>query len=143
MVTLSGYPGGGKEVLPSGSTAEPSEGVWNPRPAGRCDQEVNDRTHVAPHKIREDVAKKETRHHVEPCDVQVSPPSRADASSEVRSSGDHVPISDSLDLETDEGRKTRLNTCAESIESPVQDHMAKEAERPSPKGYVGRTASAD
>jgi hypothetical protein len=43
-----------------------------------CDQEVNARTDVAPHKVHEEVSKKETRHHFEPCDVQVSLPRRAD-----------------------------------------------------------------
>src|SRR5712691_4676926 len=29
-----------------------------PRRSGRCDQEVNERTNVAPHKVREEVSKK-------------------------------------------------------------------------------------
>ena len=48
------------------------------RPLGRCDQEVNERTHVAPRKVREEVSKKEIRNHFEPCDVQVSLPRRAE-----------------------------------------------------------------
>ena len=48
-----------------------------PLPAA-CDQEVNERTDVAPHKVHEEVSKKETRHHFEPRDVRVSLPRRAD-----------------------------------------------------------------
>jgi hypothetical protein len=42
-----------------------------------CDQEVNERTDVAPHKVREEVSNKEIRNQFEPCDVQVSLPRRA------------------------------------------------------------------
>ena len=45
---------------------------------GACDQEVNERTYVAPHKVHEEVSKKETRNHFEPRDVRVSLPRRAD-----------------------------------------------------------------
>jgi hypothetical protein len=59
---------------------------WHPDRTGRCtpptsvgcDQEVNNRTLVTPHKICEEVSLKETRNHFEPCDVQVSLPRRAD-----------------------------------------------------------------
>ena len=51
--------------------------------SGACDQEVNERTYVAPHKVHEEVSKQEIRHHFEPCDVQVSLPRRADEQSEV------------------------------------------------------------
>jgi len=43
-----------------------------------CDQEVHNRTLVTPHKVCEEVSKKETRNHFEPCDVQVSLPRRAE-----------------------------------------------------------------
>jgi len=56
--------GGWKVVTPSGYPV--------------CDQEVNERTYVAPHKVREEVSKKETRNHFEPRDVRVSLPRRAD-----------------------------------------------------------------
>ena len=46
-------------------------------PAG-CDQEVNKRTFATPHKVCEEVSKKETWNHFEPCDVQVSLPRRAE-----------------------------------------------------------------
>jgi hypothetical protein len=69
--------------------------------AARCDQEVHKRTLVTPHKVCKEVSKKETRNHFEPCDVQVSLPRRADESSEVRSSGNNVPTSASLDAEVD------------------------------------------
>ena len=75
---------------------------------------MNKRTYVAPHKVHEEVSKKETRHHCEPCEVQVSLPRRADESSEVRSSGNNVPTSASLDAEVDEGRPVRLNAREES-----------------------------
>ena len=94
--------------------AVPAEGPsWAPRSAC-CDQEVNERTDVAPRKVREEVSKKETRNHFEPCDAQVSLPGRADESSEVRSFGDNVPTSASLDVEVDEGRPVRLNAREES-----------------------------
>jgi hypothetical protein len=62
---------------------------------------VNERTYVAPHKVHEEVSKKETRNHFEPRDVRVSLPRRADEKSEVRSSGDNVPTPASLDAEVD------------------------------------------
>ena len=50
-----------------------------PPPAeASCDQEVNERTDVAPRKVREEVSNKETRNQCEPCDAQVSLPGRAD-----------------------------------------------------------------
>jgi hypothetical protein len=69
--------------------------------SGACDQEVNERTYVAPHKVHEEVSKKETRNHFEPRDVRVSLPRRADEKSEVRSSGDNVPTPASLNVEVD------------------------------------------
>jgi hypothetical protein len=69
---------------------------------------------VTPHKICEKVSNKETRNQFEPCNVQVSLPRRADEQSEVRSSGDNVPASASLDVEADEGRPGRLNASEES-----------------------------
>ena len=84
------------------------------RASACCDQEVNERTYVAPHKVREEVSKKETRNHFEPRDVRVSLPRRADESSDVRSSGDNVPTSASLDVEVDEGRTGRVNASEES-----------------------------
>jgi len=44
----------------------------------RCDQEVSKRTLATPHKVCEEVSNKETRNQLEPCDVQVSLPRRAD-----------------------------------------------------------------
>ncbi len=79
-----------------------------------CDQEVNKRILAVPHKVREEVSDKEMWNHSEPRNVRVSLPRRADESSEVRSSGNNVPPSASLDAETDEGRTIRLNNCAES-----------------------------
>lgn len=70
-------------------------------PSGRCDQEVSGRIPTVPHKIREEVSNKETRNQFEPDDVSVSLPRRADEQSEVRSSGDNVPLSASLDVERD------------------------------------------
>ena len=80
-----------------------------------CDQEVNKRITVVPHKARKEVSKKETRNHFEPRDVRVSLPRRADESSEVRSSGNNVPASASLDVEADEGRPVRLNVSEGSL----------------------------
>jgi hypothetical protein len=54
-----------------------------------------------PHKVGEEVSNKETRNQFEPRDVRVSLPRRADERSEVRSSGDNVPTSASLDVEVD------------------------------------------
>ena len=82
--------------------------------SGACDQEVNERTDVAPHKVHEEVSKKATRNHCEPRDVRVSLPRRADEKSEVRSSGDTVPTPASLDVEVDEGRPGRWNASAEA-----------------------------
>src|SRR5712691_8225034 len=79
-----------------------------------CDQEVNKRILAVPHKVREEVSDKEMWNHSEPRNVRVSLPRRADESSEVRSSGNNVPPSASLDAETDEGRTIRWNNCAES-----------------------------
>jgi hypothetical protein len=87
---------------------------------GACDQEVNERTDVAPHKVHEEVSKQETRHHFEPRDVRVSLPRRADESSAVRSSGNHVPTSASLDAEVDEGRPVRWNAREASSYNLVQ-----------------------
>ena len=64
-------------------------------------REVNERTYVAPHSIREEVSNKEIRNHFEPRDVRVSLPRRAAEQSKVRSSGDNVPTSASLDVEVD------------------------------------------
>jgi hypothetical protein len=75
---------------------------------------VHNRTLVTLHKVCEEVSNKEIRNHFEPRDVRVSLPRRADESSEVRSSGDNVPTSASLDVDVDEGRPGRLNTSAES-----------------------------
>ena len=111
-----------------------SEGGWGKRPkgprphayptarplSGACDQEVNERTYAAPHKVHEEVSKQETRHHFEPRDVRVSLPRRADESSAVRSSGDHVPTSASLNVEVDEGRPVRLNASEESSSNLVK-----------------------
>ena len=72
-----------------------------PRRSDRCDQEVHKRTLVTLHKIGKEVSNKETRNHFEPRDVRVSLPRRADERSEVRSSGDNVPTSASLDVEVD------------------------------------------
>jgi len=49
-----------------------------PRAAAGCDQEVNERTDVAPHKVREEVSKKEIRNPFEPRNVRVSLPRRAE-----------------------------------------------------------------
>ena len=75
---------------------------------------MHNRTLVTLHKVCEEVSNKEIRNHFEPRDVRVSLPRRADEQSEVRSSGDNVPTSASLDVEVDEGRPGRLNTCEES-----------------------------
>ena len=75
----------------------------------RCDQGVSKRTLATPRKVCEEVSKKEIRNHFEPCDGQVFLPRRADEYSEVRSSGDNVLTSASLDAEVDEERPVRLN----------------------------------
>jgi RNA-directed DNA polymerase len=62
----------------------------------------------------------ETRNHFEPRDVRVSLPRRADEKSEVRSSGNNVPTSASLDAEVDEGRPVRLNAREESVQNLVK-----------------------
>ena len=49
-----------------------------PPGGGCCDQEMSKRTLAASQKVHEEVSKKETRNHCEPCDVQVSLPGRAD-----------------------------------------------------------------
>jgi hypothetical protein len=64
---------GGEATIPSGAkrSAKPKRG-------GGCDQEVSKRTLATSRKVCEEVSKKETRNHSEPCDVQVSLPRRAD-----------------------------------------------------------------
>src|SRR5574341_494497 len=88
--------------------------VTKHRPFIRCDQEVSKRTLATRHKVCEEVSNKEMRDRFEPCDVQVSLPRRAAEQSKVRSSGDNVPTSASLDVEVDEGKPERLNTSEES-----------------------------
>ena len=87
--------------------------------SGACDQEVSKRTLATLQKVCEEVSKKETKHHCEPRDVRVSLPRRADESSEVRSSGDKVPTSASLNVEVGEGRPGRLNARQESSSNLV------------------------
>ena len=89
-------------------------GAGLPPPCAGCDQEVSKRTLATLRKVCEEVSNKEMRNHCEPRDVRVSLPRRADESSEVRSSGDNVPTSASLDVEVDSGRTVRLNASEES-----------------------------
>jgi len=96
-----------------------------PRRLRRCDQEVRNRTLATPHKVCEEVSNKEMRNHFEPRDVRVSLPRRADESSEVRSSGNNVPASASLDVEADEGRPVRLNGSEGSLSNLVSGTWPK------------------
>ena len=95
---------------------------------------MHKRTLVTPRKVYEEVSNKETRNHFEPRDVRVSLPRRAEESSEVRSSGDNVPTSASLDAETDEGRPVRLNAREESYENLVNDTWPKRLRGHNQKG---------